>query len=149
MISVLVVLTGTLIGAGPWRYLNYRGADGNGLRHRIWAIPALVVGGFLLLLFAFYVAHYRYALAHTSLDAPTPDNILTEIVTNPFVPFQQLESLALFMIALLIGIFAVPRGAHWDEPYPGYGARHRRMEEARERGQGPPPGLSGGGEGAQ
>ncbi len=135
MISVLVVLTGSLIGAGPWRYLNYRGADGNGLRHRIWAIPALIVGGLLLLLFAFYVAHYRYALAHTSLDAPTPDNILTEIATNTFGPFQQLESLALFMIALLIGIFAVARGAHWDEPYPGYGARHRRMEEARERAQ--------------
>jgi hypothetical protein len=41
--------------------------------------------------------------------------------------------LLLFIIALLIGIFAVARGAHWDDPYPGYGPRHRRMEEARER----------------
>ncbi len=135
MISVLVVLTGSLIGAGPWRYLNYRGADGRGNLHRIWAVPALVVGSALLLLFAFYIAHYRYALSHSSLDAPVPDNILTSVLTQPFQPFQQLESLLLFVIALLIGIFAVARGANWDDPYPGYGPRHRRMEEARERTQ--------------
>ncbi|ANP45131.1 hypothetical protein [Candidatus Viadribacter manganicus] len=135
MISVLVVLTGSLIGAGPWRYLNYRGADGRGSRHRIWAVPALVVGNSLLLLFAFYIAHYRYALSHSSLDAPAPDNILTSVMTQPFQPFQQLESLLLFVIALLIGIFAIHRGANWDDPYPGYGPRHRRMEEARERTQ--------------
>jgi hypothetical protein len=135
MISVLVVLTGALIGAGPWRYLNYRGADGNGERHRIWAIPALIVGGGLLLLFAFYIAHYRYAVSHSALDAPVPDNILTSIATQPFQPFQQLESLLLFVIALLIGIFSVARGVHWDDPYPGYGPRHRRMEAARERAE--------------
>lgn len=135
MISVLVVLTGSLIGAGPWRYLNYRGADGRGHFHRIWAVPALVVGSGLLLLFAFYIAHYRYALSHSSLDAPVPDNILTSISTAPFQPFQQLESLLLFVIALLIGIFAVARGAHWDDPYPGYGPRHRRMEDTRERAE--------------
>jgi hypothetical protein len=133
MISVLVVLTGSLIGAGPWRYVNYRGVEGAGLRHRIWAIPAVVIGALALLLFAFYVAHYRFALSHSSLDSPAPDNILTSIVTHPFRPFQQLESLMLFVIAMLIGVFAVMRGAHWDEPYPGYGPRHRRMEEARER----------------
>jgi hypothetical protein len=133
MISVLVVLTGSLIGAGPWRYLNYRGADGSGLRHRIWAIPALGIGISLLFFFAFYIAHYRYALSQTSLDAPVPNNILTAMAATPFQPFQQLESFALFIIALLIGVFAIARGAHWDEPYPGYGLRHRRMEEARER----------------
>jgi hypothetical protein len=133
LISVLVVLTGSLIGAGPWRYLNYRGAGGAGRLHRLWAIPSLVVGGAMLLLFAFYIAHYRFALAHSALDAPVPDNILTSIVTHPFQPFQQLESLLLFVIALLIGIFSVARGAHWDDPYPGYGPRHRRLEAARER----------------
>jgi hypothetical protein len=135
MISVLVVLTGSLIGAGPWRYLNYRGANGDGFKHRLWAVPSLIIGSALLLLFAFYIAHYRYALSHSSLDAPVPDNILTSVMTQPFQPFQQLESLLLFVIALLIGIFAVARGAHWDDPYPGYGPRHRRMEEARERSQ--------------
>lgn len=135
MISVLVVLTGSLIGAGPWRYLNYRGADGKGGRHRLWAVPAFAIGSGLLLLFAFYIAHYRYALSHSDLDAPVPDNILTSVMTQPFQPFQQLESLLLFIIALLIGIFAVARGANWDDPYPGYGPRHRKVEEARERSQ--------------
>jgi hypothetical protein len=135
MISVLVVLTGSLIGAGPWRYLNYRGSDGRGALHRLWAVPALAVGSALLVLFAFYIAHYRYALSQSSLDTPVPDNILTSIATQPFQPFQQLESLLLFVIALLIGIFSVARGAHWDDPYPGYGPRHRRTEEARERTQ--------------
>lgn len=133
MISVLVVLTGSLIGAGPWRYLNYRGADGRGHLHRAWAIPALVIGASLLLLFAFYIAHYRYALSHSALDTPVPDNILSSIAAHPFQPFQQLESLLLFTIALLIGIFSIARGAHWDDPYPGYGPRHRRVEDARER----------------
>jgi hypothetical protein len=142
MISVLVVLTGALMGAGPWRYLNYRGAEGRGFLHRAWAIPALAVGGGLLLLFAFYVAHYRYALAHSTLDAPAPDNILTLIGTQPFQPFQQLESLLLFIVALLIGVFSVARGAHWDDPYPGYGPRHRRVEQARERAHDVATGLS-------
>jgi hypothetical protein len=133
MISVLVVLTGSLIGAGPWRYLNYRGADGRGHLHRAWAVPSLIVGSALLLLFAFYIAHYRYALSHSALDSPVPDNILSSIASHPFQPFQQLESLLLFVIALLIGIFSVARGAHWDDPYPGYGPRHRRVEDARER----------------
>lgn len=133
MISILVVLTGTLVGMGPWRYLNYRGHDGRGRLHMAWAVPCVIIGGLALLLFAFYVAHYRYALSHAALDAPAPDNILTSIATNPFQPFQQLESLLLFTVALLIGIFAVARGAHWDDPYPGYGPRHRRMEDARER----------------
>ncbi len=133
MISVLVVLTGSLLGAGPWRYLNYRGANGQGYVHRAWAVPAMVLGSLLLTLFAFYIAHYRYALSHSALDTPVPDNILTSIATRPFEPFQQLESLLLFVIALLIGIFSIARGAHWDDPYPGYGPRHRRVEEARER----------------
>lgn len=133
MISVLVVLTGFLLGAGPWRYLNYRGANWTGRLHSLWAVPSLVLGGGLLLLFAFYIAHYRYALSHSALDAPVPDNILTSILSRPFQPFEQLESLLLFIIALLIGIFSIARGAHWDDPYPGYGPRHRRLEEARER----------------
>jgi len=142
MISVLVVLTGSLLGAGPWRYLNYNGPDGKGVMHRAWAIPALIIGSALLLLFAFYIAHYRYALSHSTLDAPVPDNILTSIGTHPFQPFEQLESLLLFVIALLIGIFAVARGAHWDDPYPGYGPRHRRVEDARERAHDIAVGLS-------
>ena len=143
MISVLVVLTGSLIGVGPWRYLDYRGADGKGGdMHRMWAVPAIVIGCSLLLLFAFYIAHYRYMLSHSALDSPAPDNILTSIARAPFQPFQQLESLLLFIIALLIGIFAIARGAHWDDPYPGYGPRHRRMEAARERTQEIALGLS-------
>ncbi|MFT3727393.1 MAG: hypothetical protein QM759_06200 [Terricaulis sp.] len=143
MISVLVVLTGSLIGIGPWRYLDYRGADGKGGdMHRMWAMPAIVIGCSLLLLFAFYIAHYRYMLSHSALDAPAPDNILTSIASHPFQPFQQLESLLLFVIALLIGIFSIARGVHWDDPYPGYGPRHRRMESARERTQEIALGLS-------
>ncbi len=130
MISVLVVLTGTLIGAGPWRYLSYRG---DGRMHLVWALPATVIGCATLVLFAFYVAHYRYMLSHAALDAPAPDNILSSIAAHPFQPFEQLESLMLFVIALIIGVFAIMRGARWDDPYPGYGPRHRRMEEARER----------------
>lgn len=133
MISVMVVLTGSVLGAGPWRYLNYHGADGKGWVHKLWAAPAMLAGGALLVLFAFYVAHYRYALAHSSLDAPAPDNILTGIATQPFLPFEQMESLMLFVIAVLIGVFAVARGVHWDDPYPGYGARHRAFEDARDR----------------
>lgn len=142
MISVLVVLTGFLLGAGPWRYLNYRGANWTGRLHSLWALPSLVLGSGLLLLFAFYIAHYRYALSHTALDAPVPDNILTSILSRPFQPFEQLESLLLFIIALLIGIFSVARGANWDDPYPGYGPRHRRVEETRERAHEVAVGLS-------
>src|SRR6185436_17856236 len=83
MISVLVVLTGSILGMGPWRYRNYRGANWTGRLHSLWALPSLVLGGGMLLLFAFYIAHYRYALSHSALDAPVPDNILTSILTRP------------------------------------------------------------------
>jgi hypothetical protein len=36
---------------------------------------------------------------------------------------------------MLIGVFSIMRGAYWDDPYPGYGAKHRRMMQARERTQ--------------
>jgi hypothetical protein len=135
LISVLVVLTGTLIGVGPWRYLNYQGVEGRGRLHLLWAAPAVVAGLTALTFFAFYVAHYRYALTKSSLDAPVPDNVLTGLLHTPFAPFEQLDSLILFVIAMLIGVFAIARGARWDDPYPGYGPLHRRMLEERERAQ--------------
>jgi hypothetical protein len=133
LISILVVMTGTLIGAGPWRYLAYNGDDGQGSRHKLWAIPAIVFGLIALVFFALYVAHYRSALANTPLNAPVPDHILTSIARAPFAPFEQLQSVLLFVIAMLIGIFAIVRGVTWDDPYPGFGPVHRRMLEARER----------------
>jgi hypothetical protein len=135
LISVLVVMTGTLIGAGPWRYLGYTGEDGRGHLHRLWAIPGIVLGVVALTFFALYVAHYRSALATAPLDAPVPDHILSSIASAPFAPFEQLQSLLLFVIAMLIGVFSIVRGANWDDPYPGYGPRHRRMMESRERTQ--------------
>ncbi|GAM98469.1 hypothetical protein U91I_02102 [alpha proteobacterium U9-1i] len=135
LIGLLVVLTGSLLGAGPFRYMNYRGEDGRGHLHRLWAIPAMVFGVIALIFFAFYVAHYRAAVANAPLDAPVPDNILSSIGSAPFAPFEQLESLALFVIALMIGIMSIGRAAYWDDPYPGYGPRHRRMMQARDRTQ--------------
>lgn len=135
MISILVVLTGTLIGIGPWRYLSYAGVDGRGRFHLIWAVPAVVLGLSALTFFALYVAHYRAALATTALDAPVPDNILTSITRNPFGPFEQLDSVVLFVIAMLIGVFSIARGVRWDDPYPGYGGLHRKVMAERERTQ--------------
>lgn len=133
LISVLVVLTGALIGMGPWRYLRYNGPNGKGRAHLLWAAPAFALGAAALVLFAFYIAHYRFLLAQTSLDAPVPTNILTSIREQPFAPFEQLESLILFVVALLIGIFSIARGAYWDDPYPGYGPLHRQLIAERER----------------
>jgi hypothetical protein len=133
LISVLVVLTGTLIGVGPWRYLNYNGPEGRGRLHLLWAAPAFLLGMAALTFFALYVAHYRYALSHASLDAPAPDNLLSSLLHQPFAPFEQLDSVILFVIAMLIGVFSIARGANWDDPYPGYGPLHRRMLEERER----------------
>jgi hypothetical protein len=95
----------------------------------------MVIGVLALIFFAFYVAHYRAAVANAPLDAPVADNILSSIGRAPFAPFEQLESLALFVIALMIGIMSIGRAAYWDDPYPGYGPRHRRMMQARDRTQ--------------
>jgi hypothetical protein len=143
MISILVVLTGTLIGIGPWRYLSYRGPEGRGRLHLLWAAPAVLVGLAALTFFALYVAHYRYALAHTSLEAPVPDHILSSVLGQPFAPFEQLDSVILFVIAMLIGVFSIVRGVLWDDPYPGYGHLHRRMMDERERTRGIAQRLAG------
>ena len=133
LISILVVMTGTLIGVGPWRYLAYNGEDGRGHLHRFWAVPAIVLGVIALTFFALYVAHYRSALATAPLNAPVPDHILSSIARAPFAPFEQLQSLLLFVIAMLIGVFSIVRGVSWDDPYPGFGPVHRRMVNSRER----------------
>jgi hypothetical protein len=134
-ISVLVVLTGTLIGMGPWRYLSYPGVNGKGRVHLLWAAPAVVAGLVALTFFALYVAHYRYALSMSQLDAPPPDSVLSSVLNQPFAPFEQLDSLILFVIAMLIGVFAIARGYHWSDPYPGFGGLHQKMMIERDRTQ--------------
>jgi DNA-binding ferritin-like protein len=134
-ISVLVVLTGTLIGMGPWRYLSYSGIDGRGRLHLLWAAPAVLVGVIAITFFALYVAHYRWALSASDLDAPVPDQLLSSILSAPFAPFEQLDSLILFVVAMLIGVFSIVRGYHWNDPYPGFGGLHQKMMGERERAQ--------------
>ena len=62
-------------------------------------------------------------------------NLIGDEEVLTFNPVNWWAGTLLFVIAILIGIFSVARGAHWDDPYPGYGPRHRRMEAARERAE--------------
>src|SRR6202030_2887091 len=43
-----------------------------------------------------------------------------------------LNSYYLFAMGLLFGLLAVYKGATFDDPYPGYGTRSRRHEDARQ-----------------
>lgn len=71
----------------------------------------------LLLAISFSVAHYREALA---IDDENPGRIaMNTIMTNP-LGIQEIESIALLVLSIVLGCIAIYKITHYKDPYPGY-----------------------------
>ncbi len=83
----------------------------------------------VLLLFIFFIhlfiAHYREILQinpHVEVGA-----VFKSIVQTPFV-LHDMESLILVAIGVLVTLFSIIKGMHFDDKYPGYGAVYREWK---------------------
>jgi hypothetical protein len=104
------------------------------MRHRRIYIKSLgllsFVGLFLISLFLnVFVAHYR-DIAEASTDAPSLPAVFTSVISDP-AGLHSIQSLLLFVIGVALAGYAMAKGFHLDDPYPGYGATDRRRTAAR------------------
>jgi hypothetical protein len=97
-------------------------------RYSVRLVAMLLTFGCASASFAFnlLVAHYREAVAL----GPTASHeaVLRDFLASPFA-LTDIESLMLFFGGLIFAIVAAGDGYRWDDPYPGYGRRDRRVRE--------------------
>jgi hypothetical protein len=103
-----------------------------GLAHKNWGLKilcGLIIVGYLGLAFGFnlWVAHYRTALAIDPFEAATLS--LRSWKGDPF-GIEDGESWLLFLMGFVFAIFSVIDSWAMDDPYPGYGNRHRTYQRA-------------------
>ncbi len=85
----------------------------------------LVLGGLTTL--GLYVAHYRDALHMSVEDAGA---VATQTLLSAPFGLAGPSSWALFGLSFFAACFAMWEGYTLNDPYPGYGAEHRKSEEA-------------------
>jgi hypothetical protein len=86
----------------------------------------LLAYGAWILLFNLAVAHFRDLLASQPDQAVSL--ALQQLQTQPFV-LTDLNSWLLFFVGMLFALIAAYDGYKADDPYPGYGARQRRLHD--------------------
>ena len=128
-ISITNIVFAFLLGLGA-RWINYRV-----MVTRFLALVITAAGIALLLGLHTFAAHFRDAtivLAQTSNFAGEERAFALAIDNLLRAPWQltELYSYYLFGLGTLFGLGAFWKGCTFDDPYPGYGPAHRRMETA-------------------
>lgn len=124
-ISFVNVIAAFLLGLFPIRWIN----------HRNWLLKALgltlAVGGVAALVgLQVFAAQYREAMAAVG-EAQAMSVAIQRLLTTPW-SVSAFSSIYLFGLGLVFCLYAFWKGAHFDDPYPGYGAMSRRMEHAQQ-----------------
>ncbi len=97
---------------------------------RLLGYLGIIVAGIFMLLSALAIAHFRDAMGVAVDDNISTASIaLKTILESPFV-LADLSSWMLFFLSLLFGFFGLLEGYKFDDPYPGFGRRHRTALEA-------------------
>lgn len=120
---VNVWIVGVVGGFGVCRYAHHRSLAVK--------LPALMFGIALVgavVALNLFVARFRDLYAATEKQ-PEIGAIVADLLQNPG-HFAGIESLLLFVIGLACASFSVWKFFGYDDPYPGYGAAHRRRVEA-------------------
>ncbi len=131
-LSIFNVSIAFLLGWGPARWVHHR----NFLLKFVALIIVIAGVAGLLSLHAF-ATHLRDAtieLAKTNPYAADDEALriaVDSINSNP-LSVASLASGALFGLGVLFALLAFWKGYSFDDPYPGYGAHHRRASSARE-----------------
>lgn len=122
--SLALVNVACAYGYGRWLLPN--------LNHRhparkvlgLLALPAALATALLL---GLLIAHFRDALGSNAEDAPRL--AIASLRQAPF-GLREVHSWALFGVSLLFALVALADSYRLDDPYPGYGALHRRQRLA-------------------
>lgn len=120
-IAALNVGISAFVGRRVWPYLNHVSTF-----HKVWAGLATVGWGVTFLVWNLLAAHYRDAKA-AALGNPE-QAALTLLTDQPF-GLDSIYSWGLFAAGLMFAIIAALAGYKMDDPYPGYGEVHRRLEQ--------------------
>lgn len=90
----------------------------------------IIIVGVFMLMSALAIAHFRDAMGVAVDDTISIAAVaLKTIQESPFV-LADLSSWMLFFLSLLFGFFGLLEGYKFDDPYPGFGRRHRAAQEA-------------------
>jgi hypothetical protein len=104
------------------------------IRRREWLLKltsflgCIAVVGSLLGLNLF-VAHLRDMYAASQDTTPDPSAIIANLMKQP-LHFASIESILLLLLGIGCGCLGMWKFFTYDDPYPGYGAVHRRLRNA-------------------
>lgn len=124
-ISAVNVLLCFFLGAGPARYINWRGWL---LRSLAFVVTIVGVGGITLL--HFFAAHFRDATVAVG-EKHAYTRALSQLWQSPF-GFSDISSWYLFGLGLAFGLISFWKGYRFDDPYPHYGETFRRERDAHD-----------------
>lgn len=98
------------------------------LRRMIGYLGIIIAGTFMLVS-ALAIAHFRDAMGVALDDTISIAALaLKTLQENPFA-LADLSSWMLFFLSLLFGFLGLLEGYKFDDPYPGFGRRHRAAQE--------------------
>ncbi len=97
-----------------------------------------LLGGFGILICLFLIATLHLSVAHyREAVARNPDehlfSVLPQVWSNPF-GIQDMESIVLIIIGVVISVLAIYKGYTWDDRYPGFGSAYRAWKDRMDRG---------------
>ena len=124
-ISATNVIFAFLLGLGPARSINRKN-----ILIRAFGFAVTLAGLIALVALHAFAAHFRDATALVGEDRALKKAI-EGLMEAPWA-IANLNSGYLFGLGLIFGLGAFWKGYTFDDPYPGYGARYRRVENARE-----------------
>ncbi len=97
---------------------------------RLAGYMGIILVWVFMLMSALAIAHFRDAMGVALDDTISIAEIaLKTIQESPFV-LADLSSWMLFFLSLLFGFFGLMEGYKFDDPYPGFGRRHRAAQDA-------------------
>ena len=125
-ISIANVSFAFLLGLGPARWINRRN-----FIVRLIALLVTVAGIGLIVALHGFAAHFRDA-TQTLVGEERAFALAVERLTQAPWRLASITSIYLFALGLVCAIAAFWKGIAFDDPFPGYGPRYRRMVSARE-----------------
>lgn len=97
---------------------------------RMVGYAGIVVTGVLMLLSALAIAHFRDAMTLAVDDTVSLAAVALKTMQEAPFTLADLSSWMLFFLSILFGFLGFCEGYKFDDPYPGFGRRHRAAQQA-------------------
>ena len=131
MVAVVLTLVNVLLGilaGGTWRYTRY---DWGFVKLFSYALGALCAA--VALVWNDVAGHVRdvYVLAEKTGALEAPDKAFATawrtMIESP-LPWESLSSAGLALVGIAVFVLTAYKTCTADDPFPGYGAKHRKVE---------------------